>query len=475
MVLMGAALLLACARAPLPPPAPPVTGERPRELWVDGSASPGGDGTVERPFKTMPALDQGAHLHLRSGLYAGPFRFPQGTVVTGHGVAVLFVEGRGAVVSHAGGALRLERVLLQGGSVGLETTEGAVWLDEVKFSGHGSTFVDGANTSLVGTRLELTSNIPGTTGFRVREGRLQLRDARLTGPMRHGVKATGAALAFDQVQFEGPANGVLLQGGSLEGAGLRFAGGQGVALHVLDAGVTLSNVDVTGHEYAVLGAGTVAFDGLTIKGPQQSGVSLVGGTSTLKHVRVERAGGLGGLQLLGGRHVLEDIEVKNSNAWGVLVRRAEAAIGLLRVSGLRGEAAPGGRILGDGLMVRDGRAGVDTLIAEDLEGSALFVANAGAVVARSLEARRCAGGAVFIERQSEATIEQLVSRGSAGPSVTALDEARLRVRDFSATGGDVSVWADCAEGVRVDIARAAADTTIPALRCLFVPPVYERQ
>lgn len=475
---MGATLTLGCARGPVAPRPQPVPAERrPLELWVDGSAPLGGDGSQVRPFKTVPALDGGVHLHLRSGLYEGPFRFPPGTVVTGHGVAVLFIDGLGPVVTHAGGALRLERLLLQGGTVGLSTTEGGVWLDEVKFSGHGKTFVDARNTLLVGTRLELTSNIPATIGFRQLGGRLQLRDVKLSGPMQHGVKATETALAFDAVQFEGPATGVLLLDGSLEGAGLRFAGGQAAALHVLDAGVTLSNVDVTGHEYGVLGAGAVSIDGLTVRGPQQSGVSLLGGTSTLAHVRVERAGNMGGLQLLGGRHTLTDIEVKDSNAWGVLVRRAEAAIGALRVSRIRGESAPSGRVLGDGLMVRDGRAGVDALVAEDLDGSALFIANSGSVVARSVEARRCAGGAIFIERSSEATVDSLVARGSAGPSVTALEEARLVVRDFSATGGDVSVWADCAEGVRVDIKRPAADTVLPALRCLFVPrsPANERQ
>jgi hypothetical protein len=472
---MGALLAMACARVPpAARPAPPTPP--PLELWVDGAASPGGDGSLERPLKTVPRLDGGAHLHLRSGLYPGPFQFPHGTVVTGHGVAVLTGEGAQAVVRSRNGTLRLERVLVQGGTTGVEAIGGGLQLHEVKFSGHSKAAVDGVGAFIIGTKLEVTSSIPGTTGFRQQDGRLQLRELRLSGPMRHGVHARGAMVQLDDARVEGPATGVLVVNGALEGSALRLGGGQSAAIHVLDAGVTLKDVEVTGHEYALLGSGTLTVEGFAARGPQQGGVSLLGATSTLRQVRVERAGPMGGVQLLGGSHTLEDIEVKDSNAWGVLVRKGEAAIGQLRLSGLRGEAAPGGRVLGDGLVVRDARVGVEALAAEDLEGSALFVSNHGEVRANRIEARRCAGGAAFVERSSTVTVEQLVSRGAAGPSVAVLEAARLTVRDFSATGGDVSVWADCDEGVRVDVARAAADTSLPALRCLFVPrAAIERQ
>ncbi|MCA2980552.1 MAG: hypothetical protein INH41_24585 [Myxococcaceae bacterium] len=468
---LGALLLAGCARPVTLPTRAVEAPARPREVWVDASAKPGGDGSLERPLAAVPPLDAGVHLRLRSGLYAGPFRFPGGTVVTGHGVAVLYVEGRDTVVTTQGGLVRLERLLVQGGGTGVSVSGGELSLEGVKFSGHAVAALDAVGASVEGAKVEVTGGIPGVTGFRVRGGRLELREARLAGPMRAGVEARGAAVQLEAFTSEGPATGAAVVGGALEGATLRLAGGQGAALSVHDAGVTLRDVDVTGHEYALLGDGEVTLDGLVSRGAQYGGVSLVAGTSTLRRVKVERAGGMGGVQLLGGRHTLEGVEVSRSGGWGVMVRKAEATIGMLRVASLRGEQAPAGRILGDGLVVRDARVHVTTLVADDLEGSALFASNEGTATVGSLEARRCGGGAVFLERRSAATVDRLVSRSAAGPSVVVLEAAHLVVRDFSATGGDVSVWADCADGARVDITRHEPETVLPALRCLFVPPV----
>src|SRR5262245_30643699 len=84
-----------------PPPAPV-------ELWVDASALEGGDGTEARPLKTLGAALESAravgaaHVHVRTGLYRGPFTLPAGWAIDGPESAVLFVEGaEGQVLSAA--------------------------------------------------------------------------------------------------------------------------------------------------------------------------------------------------------------------------------------------------------------------------------------------------------------------------------------------------------------------------------------
>jgi hypothetical protein len=473
-LLLGAVLTLGCPRPPGPTPGLDLTA--PRELWVDGSAPAGGDGTKERPLKAVPVLDGGLHLHLRSGLYPGPFEFPAGTHVTGHGVPVLFLEGDGVVVRTGRGPVRLERLLVQGGGVGLRS-DGALVLEHVKVSGHRRVAIEGHDAGLDAVALEVTSQVPGTTGVLAEGGWVRLHGATLSGPMKRGLEARGAAVEVRDLRSEGPSTGILTVKGSLDGVKLTLAGGQAAALHVLDATTTLREVDVTGHEYALLGSGTITVDGLVSRAPQQGGLSLLEATSTLRHVRVERAGGMGGLQLLGGSHALDDVVVTDSQAWAVLVRKGKARIGRLQARALRGEGSGADRVLGDGLVVRDGTVTIDTLAAEDLEGSALFASHHATVTVTQLDAQRCGGGAAFVDHSAAVVVTNLKSRGALGPSVTVLDGARLRVGTFSATGGDVSVWADCSDGVRVDVKQPALDTPLPALRCLFTPlrPTNERQ
>ncbi|RKH35005.1 hypothetical protein D7X12_34535, partial [Corallococcus sicarius] len=98
-------LLCTCARPPLRP-------ARQGELWVDGAA-PGGDGTRERPLRSLAeALARpGPQLvHLASGRYEGPFLLPEGTRLVGAGpTTVLTVaSGAGAGVVETRGEASLE-------------------------------------------------------------------------------------------------------------------------------------------------------------------------------------------------------------------------------------------------------------------------------------------------------------------------------------------------------------------------------
>src|SRR5690349_11779507 len=84
LLLAAVAVIGGCTPRTAPPPAPgtPVAvAVAPLELWLDASAPGGGDGTEARPYRALgeALLRAGAaplRLHLRTGLYQGPFELP---------------------------------------------------------------------------------------------------------------------------------------------------------------------------------------------------------------------------------------------------------------------------------------------------------------------------------------------------------------------------------------------------------------
>lgn len=122
-------LLSACSRPSL---GPPGRGE----LWVDG-ASAGGDGTRERPLRSLSeALARPGPLlvHLASGRYEGPFRLLPGTRLVGEGAStVLTARDPGVAVVGARGEALLGALTVEGGGWGLAGDGGALRVEGVIF------------------------------------------------------------------------------------------------------------------------------------------------------------------------------------------------------------------------------------------------------------------------------------------------------------------------------------------------------
>ncbi len=464
MAVLCALMLASCVRlqAPEPASAPPGT----REVWIDAFAPEGGDGSRAAAFKRIPTLTEPMRLHLRSGLYRGPFHFPGGTRVEGHGEVVLFDEGPGAVVS-ARGLLELAQVSVQGAGVGV-VTSGALSLEHVKFSGHRVAGVQVIDGGVTGHHVEVSARVEGVVGLDATNAALTLHDVKVSGPMLVGVRARDSAVELATVVSEGPATAVQTIAGSLALKGLRAASGMRAAVSVSNTGATLSELDVTGHEYAVLGlGGDVTIDGLRSGGAFGGGVSFLKSTLRLTHLVVQRAGPLGGVQLLSCTSVLGSVRVTDSQAWGVMVRQGSATIASLTADGLRG----GG---GDALHVRDGKVSIERLEASDLEGSGLFASNFAAVTAGSVDVSGAETSAIVVERKSAVAVERVISRGGRGPALAVLEDGSLTVGSLSAQGGDVAVWADCETESFVTVKAVTAGTELPRLRCLQGPRAPNR-
>ncbi len=442
----------------------------PIEVWVDGSALEGGDGSRKAPLRSPPDAGATLALHLRSGLYRGPFRFPPGSTVEGHGEVVLFLDEPGAVVEVIDGPLTLTHLSVQGGTTGIEA-QGPVRLTGVHFSGHREVGIRvGPDAGVEGRDLVFESSIDSSAGVFARQGTVALSRVTLRGPMKVGVEAHDSTVQLEDFTSQGVSTAVKANGGTLSANRLSAAAGRGPAITVGQTSARLRAIDVTGHEFALLGRGQVDVDGLVSRGAQLGGVSLVRSTVRLDHVQLQRAGNLGGVQLLECESVLGDVRVSDSEVWGVMVRLGHATIARLDARALRGERGPDGVLsLGDGLHVRDARVEVAELVVADSEGAGLFATSGATVQAGTLTASRTGFGAVVSERGSQVTATSVTSNGSMGPSVSAPDDGQLTIEDFTGRGGDVSVWADCQAGARVSIKGVRAGTLLPTLRCLKGP------
>ena len=87
------------------------------EVWVDGSATPGGNCSSDHPYRDLKAaLAPGALIHLAAGIYPGPITLPDGAaLISKNGTGVISLEGSGAVMTAGRG--RLEGLSIQGGEV----------------------------------------------------------------------------------------------------------------------------------------------------------------------------------------------------------------------------------------------------------------------------------------------------------------------------------------------------------------------
>ena len=184
-------LLVGCARLPEPVPTPPEVHRA--EVWVDAFSAAGGDGTSARPLKTVPQpVPTDAIVHLRAGLYPGPFVLGPGARMEGVGEVVLTGEAGQTVVTADGASL--EGISIQGGAIGLEA--GAkVSLTHVHFSGQRrqAAVVHGQLT-IADSRFE--ASVEGIEGVVVEHGALfQANDTKFTGGFRRAVMTEGATLA----------------------------------------------------------------------------------------------------------------------------------------------------------------------------------------------------------------------------------------------------------------------------------------
>jgi hypothetical protein len=459
-------LAFSCVTAP--PPVLRAPQVHRSEVWVDAFSPAGGDGTSARPFKSVPKPVPGdVTIHLRAGLYSGPFLLGEGAQLEGHGEVVLTGEAGQTVVTAT--AATLQGVSVQGGAIGLEAGADVV-LSQVHFSGQRK------QAALVHGKLTLTgatfeASVEGIDGVAVDRGAmLELSQAKFTGGFRRAVLTEGGTLVLDDVTGEGPKTLVHALGATSRLSRLHSRLGSGPAL-VFSAGtVELREAELLGHEYsALLISGVEAkLSEVKASGALQACISAINSALLVSKSTLTRCGPGGAVTLQNAKTTLRNVEIDSSLELGVFVKMGTLVLDEVKISKVT--AAPDGSS-GDGFHVR-GEAQVSAVgpvAVVDVEGTGLFVSTYSQVTLPRLIVERARSSALFVERGAKVNLEALLVRGGSGPAIVVPDKASVEVKSLSVAGGnELPVYAECSEGAEVTIGRLESTVQQLPSRCVSV-------
>ena len=454
--LLGAALLLllqscSAARAPSTPELPRAA-TAPLEVWVDAQAAEGGDGSAARPLRQLgPAFSlPGAHrlVHLASGLYPGPFLAPDGTALVG-GKAAVLTGPAGVTVLETRGAVRLERLFVQGGQVGLVAT-GALVLSDVHFSGQRQGAVSlGEGTTLEAEGAVFEASVSGGVGLLVEaHAQVRLLGCTFEGPWQRAIEAHAPEnLQLVKSNVRGAVTALHQRDGRADVSDVTISEGRGPALYVAGGALGLQRVQVQGHEYALLtGSGAVVeAETLSATGAERAGVAVVKAKAHFRELTITRAGTYGGLQCVSSDVTVEGLHVKDVAGAGVSTRDGSLRLEGAEVTLTRDRDGAGG----DGLQLRGGRATLLHLTVRKASGACLLAAEGTDVILSHASLEGCHTAGLAVETAAHLAASDVTVDSSDGPGAVATSEGELLLLGFRAVATDGVLWAECANGARV--------------------------
>ncbi len=457
------------ARVPAPAAAAPAL-----ELWVDAAVAPGGDGSRSQPLRRLqdalvvPAPSR--RVHLAPGLYPGPFIATDGTELLGGSAAVL-TAAAGVTVLETRGTVSLERLLVQGGTLGVRGT-GALRLTQVHFSGQrlGALVLTEGGT-LQATACLFQASVSEGVGLSLEPGvGVHLSGCTFEGPWRRGVEARApAVLSIAGTGFRGPVTALHLRGGSAELSDVTVAEGRGPGLYVASGTLALHRVQVDGHEYALL-TGTdavVEAEDVTSTRADRAGVGLVHAKAHFRRLTITAAGTFGGLQCVASDVRVEGLRVDAVAGLGVSQRDGTLALDDAVVTRTRDPDGSGG----EGMQLRGGQASLTNVTIRQTAGACLLTAEGADVRLSHATLERCRTAGLVVDSGAHLTASGVTVQSSEGPGAVATGAGRLVLSTFQALSTEGAVWAECAGGTQVQAWAVAGG--LPALPCvegLAAPP-----
>ncbi|MBX7114249.1 MAG: hypothetical protein K1X64_07920 [Myxococcaceae bacterium] len=457
-------VFLSCTRA-----VPEVDLPKPqREVWVDASALGPGDGTAERPFKTLPAtLSSDTHVRLRTGMYAGPFTLPPDVMLSGEGNVVLYAENSPVTV-HAVRA-RLEGLAIQGGTTGLEVTE-AVQAERVQFSGQRErAVVARRGASVRFSDASFDGTVAGTDGLVLEPGaRASLAKLFFTGAFRRAIDCAEASLTLKEARLLGPKEAVHAVNGSVALEQVTVAGGQGPAIFVAGVTGSMKRIEVQGHEYGLLGReSTLDIDGFLSVRAQTAGMALTQSKLGLQNARFEDSGSYAAVGLLQVEANLRGLDIKRAQAFGVFWRDGKGSLDDAKIYTVTAESAGSGATGGDAVHLRGVDADLRHIDVRDAQGSGLFATMTAKVNVDDLACNRCDYGVVLVERYATVTAKKLKSAYSKVSALSVPDVGFLEVFDIDADSAPGTLlYAECSQGAKVLLHEKGINTTWTESPCV---------
>ncbi|MDC0714010.1 right-handed parallel beta-helix repeat-containing protein [Stigmatella sp. ncwal1] len=446
-----ALLWLSACRAPTSAPPAQALPAPVQGVWVNSAQTTPGDGSRERPFRTLAealAVRPLPTVYVASGVYAGPVRLPPGGHLVGEGPGtVLRGEGQAPVVRAEGGGT-LVRMTLQGGAWGVETW-GALRLEAVAFRGQqeGAVGVRAGRLVVQGARFE--THLQEAVGIAV-EGAsaAEVRGSTFTGSWRRGVHVRGGGeVLLEDVRFSGAEMGLDQEGGRSRLLRVTVEGGRGPGLLVRGGAIDIEAGKVSGHEYglAAQGASLEVRDFTSVRA-QRAGMGLTRTTGRLRDIQVRESGSFGALQLVDSDLELRGFRIEDVDAYGVVATR-----GHLRASkGSIARVRSSDGFTGEGLHLRGAKAQVEGLEVRDAKGAGVLAAQGAEVEVRDARFSGCKQAGLLVESLSALQATGIEIQETEGPALAVLRDGKLQAEALTASGlAEGLVWAECGGATRV--------------------------
>lgn len=370
---------------------PPVVVVEPQTLYVDAAATPGGDGSVERPLATLDealALARdGDTIRLAAGRYPSCPLIESAITLLGSSPELVLIdcaESRVGVTVR-GTVLRLEGLQVRGGLRGVHVEAGSylivqsVWV--VSPSGVGID-VDGElqaqNLEIVGVTA-VDDQLRGV-GLRVNGGgRLVWNNGRVEASASDGLRSVQSSVSVTGVSFENNGgNGLSLQDGldaTLDR--LTVSGNKETGIFVAGRALLLTSSLIENSPYGLLTSPTSK---LTIENNRfernGEGIAVVGSSGVIREnlFKDNREGGLS-LQSIGEAGFLVELNsLLDNGGHGIHLSYCKAASVISNdVQGTKQIDDPAfGLVLGDGISLLESNATLTANRVVQCEGAGIY-------------------------------------------------------------------------------------------------------
>ncbi|HEX8704719.1 MAG TPA: DUF1565 domain-containing protein [Myxococcaceae bacterium] len=453
-------LVIAACRSPSSSPSRGAeSAAAPAEVWVDGARRETGDGSRERPFRTLGealAPRPVPTVHIAPGLYPGPFTLSAGVRLVGVGPStVLFVEGQEPVVRAEAGGM-LERLVIQGGGWGVEAASG-LRLEAVSFSGQREGAVRVTAGKVVAQAVRFEASVSETVGLAL-EGlaTAEVKESTFTGPFRRGVKVKGAAEAvLETVAFQGAVMALDQEGGQVRLKRVTVEGGRGPGLLVRDGALQIEESTVTGHEYGLATNGAkLEVRGFTSVRAERAGLGLARSSGRLENVQVRESGSFGAMQFIDSDLEVRGFRVEGVDAYGVTATKGRLRAREGQITQVRSSEG----FTGDGLHLRGVNADIEAVQVSDAAGAGVLAAQGGDVVLRDVKLTRCKQAGLLVENLGRVQAQGLEVRGPGGPALAVLRDGDASVDLLTASElTEGLLWAECEGSARVRLGRVKSE------------------
>ena len=436
------------------------------EVFVDASAPGGGDGSRARPFRALADAPGHGRLRLAAGLYPGGLLLEEVELVGGPAV-VLSASASGPCV-RTRGTVRVEGVQIQGGAAGLVVEGGRTTLASVAFSGQRRAALEVAGgAELLVAASTVQASVSGLPGVRILPGgKAELRQVRFQGPFQRAIDATGpTSLRLSDVRIQDAVTGLWLSGGAAVVESMEVRGGRGPGLYVAGAVLQLRDVRVAGHEYGLLTGDGARLDGRGVSstGAERAGVAFVRSKGVLEDVHVDSAGPMGGVQLISSEVRIRRLQVQGGVSSGLVTRDTQLTL----ESGVITGPSSADPAEGDAIQIRGGRATLGGLRIADCSGIGVLAAEGATVtLARSTVSGAGVAG-VAAETEARLSTSEVSIERTRGPAVLVTDHGTAQLRATTARSNrDGALWAECSQGVDVEIDGWTGDVTPMPAPCV---------